>query len=271
MPLSLDHLVIHVSHLQTAITDYQALGFQVQVGGTHADGSTHNALIGFADGSYLELISFLKPAPGHRWSHHHAAGYEGFIDFALLPDRVGEVVSRAQASGLAYQGPLEGGRLRPDGQRLEWQIGVPPSSDLPFLCGDVTPRALRVPEGDVRVHPNGAQGIASLTLAVADLAQSLKHYRVLLDAEPTQPPQALSGLGIVQATIALGRTELILLSPLRGAETATAHDLRQRIATRGAGLLGATLWAHFSDAADAVTHALPIARTHGAHLALSST
>jgi hypothetical protein len=31
---------------------------------------------------------------------------------------------------------------------------------LPFWCGDVTPRSLRVPEGAHRQHANGVQGIA---------------------------------------------------------------------------------------------------------------
>ena len=66
MSLQLDHLVILVRDLESAIADYTALGFTVQRGGTHADGATHNALVGFADGSYLELIAFLKPAPAHR-------------------------------------------------------------------------------------------------------------------------------------------------------------------------------------------------------------
>ena len=68
MPLSLDHIVILVDELEAAITHYEALGFTVQRGGTHADGATHNALVGFADGSYLELIAFLLREPKHRWS-----------------------------------------------------------------------------------------------------------------------------------------------------------------------------------------------------------
>ena len=66
MSLTLDHVVIRVNDLERVIADYTALGFTVQRGGTHADGVTHNALVGFADGSYLELIAFLQPAPERR-------------------------------------------------------------------------------------------------------------------------------------------------------------------------------------------------------------
>ncbi len=38
---------------------------------------------------------------------------------------------------------------RPSGERLSWQTGSPLMAELPILCGDVTPRTLRVPEGEL--------------------------------------------------------------------------------------------------------------------------
>lgn len=70
-------------------------------------------------------------------------------------------------------GPFDGARPRPDGVALRWQSARQASADLPFLCGDITPRALRVPAGAARCHPNGAQSVAVLTLAVHDLEQTL--------------------------------------------------------------------------------------------------
>ena len=78
--LLLDHVVIHVADLDAAIADYASLGFNVQRGGTHADGATHNALIVFADGSYIELIAFLDSGAPHRWAEWARRGREGFID-----------------------------------------------------------------------------------------------------------------------------------------------------------------------------------------------
>ena len=60
----------------------------------------------------------------------------------------------AQARGLDYEAPYEGGRLRPDGAQLRWRNARARSQDLPFLCGDITPRKLRVPEGELRQHAN---------------------------------------------------------------------------------------------------------------------
>jgi hypothetical protein len=63
---AVDHFVVVVADLETAIRNYTTAGFTVVRGGRHNIG-THNALIAFADGSYLELIAFLNPAGGHPW------------------------------------------------------------------------------------------------------------------------------------------------------------------------------------------------------------
>lgn len=180
MALTLDHIVIAVKDLEQTIADYRALGFNVLQGGDHPGRPTYNALVVFADGSYFELIAWRSPSPGERWWELLNAHGDGIVDFALLPPDTATTVAGAKDRGLAYSGPHDGGRVRPDGERLQWQTARPPSHDLPFLCGDQTPRALRVPEGDARVHPNGARGVASLALAVKDLDASLAHYRALL-------------------------------------------------------------------------------------------
>jgi catechol 2,3-dioxygenase-like lactoylglutathione lyase family enzyme len=260
MSLVLDHVVILVSDLEAAIANYGALGFTVQRGGTHADGATHNALVGFADGSYLELIAFLRPAPGHRWWHHARRGHEGFVDFALLPGSVGEVVQAARGRGLAYQGPFDGGRLRLDGEQLRWQTGTPPTPDLPFLCGDVTPRALRVVEGEVRVHANGVTGVACLSVAVADLAASLGRYAALLGPQALQGvrAQAVPGCGLQLAVLPLGPSALVLVEP--GPDASDGAPLRAQLGGRGEGVIGLSL----RGPAAAPRRALPRQRTHGA-------
>ena len=173
MTLPLDHIVIAVQDLERTIADYTALGFNVLRGGEHPGRSTHNALVVFADGAYFELIAWRAPAPEERWWRQLQRHGEGIVDFALLPTETGAVVAAAQARGLDYEAPYEGGRLRPDGAQLRWRNARARSQDLPFLCGDLTPRALRVPEGDARVHANGATGVARLHVAVHDLRASL--------------------------------------------------------------------------------------------------
>lgn len=216
MSFRIDHLVILVADLAQASADFADLGFTVVPGGTHTDGATHNALISFADGTYLELIAFLREAPEHRWWRYAATG-EGLIDWAMLPAEIAADIAAARERGVAYDGPIPGGRQRPDGQEIAWQIGLPPAPDLPFLCADVTPRALRVPGGAATQHANGAVGIARLALAAADVRASAARYAALLgqDASPAAEP-----------CFALGDASLCLASGGRAAA---------RLAARGEG------------------------------------
>lgn len=202
MLLGIDHIVILVNDLAKASADYTAAGFTVVAGGEHTDGSTHNALVAFADDSYLELIAFKRPNPAHRWWQYQAVG-DGLIDFALLPGDITLDIAAARARDLAYEGPFPGGRLRPDGQAISWQIGMPPNHALPFLCGDITPRQLRVPFGYAWQHSNGVTGIANLNVVVADLVQSSAQYQALLGTGPHTAEADKAVFNIGPATITL--------------------------------------------------------------------
>jgi catechol 2,3-dioxygenase-like lactoylglutathione lyase family enzyme len=275
MSLSLDHIVIRVQDLEATIAHFSSLGFTVQRGGTHADGATHNALIGFADGSYFELIAFLRDAPEHRWWDAGNRVGDGFVDFALLPPSVAATIDAAHGRGLNYDGPIAGGRVRPDGERLEWQIGKPRSVDLPFLCGDLTPRQLRVAEGDVRRHANGADGVANITLAVHDLDASLARYRALL-GEFNAQRAPLPGYGVRLAILPIGPTTLTLVSPSSSSGPASpsnaveepaeglASDIRKHLATRGEGVFAVALGTQTGGSPRAFAREL----THGAILEL---
>lgn len=216
MPLTLDHVVIAVADLDAAFANYTKLGFTVLMGGDHPGGVTHNALVIFQDGSYLELIAFRRADPANRWSRVFERSGAGFLDHALLPGDIAADVAAAQKRGLDMADPIPGGRLRPDGERLEWKTARSPKSDVPFFCGDVTPRALRVQKGEVRNHPNGVTGIAAITLAVSDLETSLKRYAALLDLDvpPAPPSRVLAGFGVRSAQLPLGGTVVNLVSPL---------------------------------------------------------
>ncbi len=248
----LDHIVILADDLERAIADYTALGFTVLRGGSHPGRGSHNALIAFADGVYLELIAFTRPEPGFRWWEVNSVAGEGLVDFALLPHDTAAAVAEARARGVAYDGPNDGGRLRPDGQRLAWQTAQPPSSDLPFLCGDVTPRTLRVASGAATEHANGAQGVAEVTVLVDDPAASAARYRALLGGAAgfAEPAGAASGVAI-----ALGAAQIVLHSP---ADTAG----QELLARRGQGPSAIRL------RGPGPRRALDAALTHGAAIAI---
>jgi catechol 2,3-dioxygenase-like lactoylglutathione lyase family enzyme len=210
MRFRLDHVVIAVSDLARAVDDYRMLGFTVQMGGRHPGRASHNALVAFGDGAYLELIAWPEPGPAERWYNELTAHGEGFLDFALIPEDMPRAIDEARARGLPLDGPLDGGRVRPDGRELRWQTATQATFDLPFLCGDVTARELRVPEGEARRHANGALGVASVTVAVHDVEVSRTRYRALL--------------GTPQLTV--GETRLVLVARIGAREGPCAMAIR---------------------------------------------
>jgi catechol 2,3-dioxygenase-like lactoylglutathione lyase family enzyme len=254
---SIDHIVILVRNLEEAIADYTALGFTVTPGGVHADGATHNALVPFDDGSYLELIAFTREASGHRWWSHHAAG-GGLVDFAVLPGDPEGDIAAARARGLDIAGPTNAGRTRPDGQEVRWLLGAPADPALPFLCGDVTPRALRVPDGAARRHANGAVGLDGITVAVADAEAAAKNYAALLGVDA--PPVAhLAPLGLDIAVFELNPDAIALAQP-----TAKGSPLHERLHALGPGIYSIALLTSEEPA----FKALDLGRTHGARIEL---
>lgn len=219
MNFKLDHIVIAVADLDRAVADHRHRGFTVQIGGRHQGRTSHNALVAFEDGAYLELIAWTAPAPSERRYNDLVRHGEGLVDFALLPEDVPRAIDEARSRGLALTGPLPGNRLRPDGAQIRWLAARQTTLDLPFLCGDVTPRELRVPAGAPRRHANGAIGVANLVVAVHELKTSIARYEALLGTP-------------CGATIRLGETDIILteLRRPRG-EGPCAFELRYDAAT----------------------------------------
>lgn len=185
MLIGIDHVVILVTDLDEATQQYKRLGFSVMPGGQHPR-HTHNALVPFADGSYLELIAFYETAADgdpamHRWQKHLATG-GGLIDFALASNGLDTDTRAISERGVRYSGPSDGARSRPDGERVAWRSatieGENPGA-LPFLIQDVTPRETRVPGGDAARHANGVRGIGSVALAIRNLAAAVGRYNAL--------------------------------------------------------------------------------------------
>lgn len=226
MPLSIDHIVIAVTELDAAIRDYTTLGFTVLPGGEHPRGS-RNALVVFEDGAYLEIIAFPRPVPDFRWWQVLDRAGPGLVDYAVLPDDLNADLARARAAGIVMDGPIDGGRLQPDGTRIAWRSARPPEPDIPFLCTDVTARSLRVPEGSGRRHANGVTGVAGVTVAVQDLAISVARYQALLGRDPVAVG-GVPGLGFGLAQFRIGRQTLSLAEPQGPAAASISEHLVRR-------------------------------------------
>src|SRR3989442_3130802 len=164
----IDHIVIAVPDLAAAGKSYAALGFTVVPGGRHPVG-THNALIAFGDGSYVELIAFYQNNPAHKWWAPLQAG-GGLLGFCIQThDLRGDTEAFRKAGGsIDHPAPLSRGR--PHGYPPPWVLSIPPGAPrrvAPFLIQDETPREERVPRETA--HPNGVTGIGTVTVAVPDV------------------------------------------------------------------------------------------------------
>jgi len=160
----IDHIAVVVPDLNTAMANYTALGFTVVPGGRHPIGS-HNALIGFEDGSYIELLAFFEPNPGHRWYQVLQKG-GGLVDYCMVTDDLLGDIAAFRAAGIPLGDPSPLSRVRPDGYKLDWVMGFSDNDAqqgiVPFLIEDRTPRSERVPKQTQ--HANGVTGIAAVTV-----------------------------------------------------------------------------------------------------------
>jgi len=225
MLTGIDHLVIVVRDLERAVQSYAALGFTVVRGGKHPIG-TENALIGFADGAYLELLAFVVPDSPHPWFAALAKG-GGLVDFCLQTDDLAAEIARFRQAGVELSDPLRLTRERPDGYQLGWLLSFPPidrAGALPFLIDDETPRDERVPREVA--HPNGATGIETLVVAVPDSSELRPIYARIADAGWKVQPNDLQAAGFA---VRIGPHVVELLSP-----TTATSPLMGWLRTRGA-------------------------------------
>ncbi len=161
-------------------------------GGRHASGYTHNALIVFADGAYLELMAPTDPAllkdppppgPGNYLPLFEAG--EGIAGYAFGVQDLDAHVGRVRQAGIEIGDPQSGGRRRPDGVELRWRTAMFPDMSVPFYLTDETPRADRVPViPENTKHSNVATGITGIGSTVADPRAAVERYRAVFDMDP---------------------------------------------------------------------------------------
>jgi catechol 2,3-dioxygenase-like lactoylglutathione lyase family enzyme len=229
----IDHIVIVVRDLEAAIASYGQLGFTVVRGGKHPIGS-HNALIAFADGAYIELIAFLEPGVAHPWNAALGRG-GGLVDYCMATDDLRADVDAFRHAGAAISDPAPLSRERPDGYKLSWVLAIPGppwSGVAPFLIEDETPRDERVPRE--RSHRNGAIGIRALTVAVESIDAIREVFgRVLRIAGA---PIERYDLGARGVRFRIGPHDIEFVAP-----AARSGPIADWLATRGPSPYAATL------------------------------
>ena len=155
-------------------------GLAADYGGVHSNGVTHMALLGFDDGSYIELISTVEPGAPSPWWPQHIRDNGGPCGWcARLPDLAAEC-TRLASLDIPVRGPVRYHRDRPDGRRIEWDLAFvgpgEPGSTLPFLIQDRTRREQRV-QPSASVGDSDISGVAKVVIGVRDLAWNAELFR----------------------------------------------------------------------------------------------
>jgi hypothetical protein len=194
---------------------FAEVGLKTDYGGPHANGVTQMALLGFEDGSYLELIAPQRAGAveGSDWAKF-MAGDAGACAWAVAVADIRSEVARLKGSGVKAEGPFPGSRRRPDGTVLQWQTarvgGGTPGATLPFLIQDKTPRSLRV-QPSASVADSGLTGIAMVVLGVRDLDAAIVLFRKTYGWLPPMHEEQ-KGFGAKMAHFS--ETPVVLAAPL---------------------------------------------------------
>jgi len=246
--------VVFVPDLNAAVDAYCRQGFAVQPGGRHEGSPTHNALVGCADGSYVELISttnrllpaglrilgslrlldraLLGRSPLQRRFFRGFAAGSGIADYCLWTDTLDEAVDAARSRGIDVEGPVRMGRDRPDGRRLEWRLALPSGAGLPFLIEDCTPRDARVPPAVRRPGTLLTRRTEQICVSVPDLPRSVDRLSRLLGIEPLPNNNG-------ERAFQVGRTRIVLCAGKPGSRRAGPARLTLAVAPSPSPLLPA--------------------------------
>lgn len=197
----IDHVVIAVRDLERARLGWTRLGFNLTPRGRHLGQGTANYCIMFGRDS-LELLGAVGADEQSERLAAFLAQREGAMAAAFAPDGPIEGVAAALA-GLG----LTPGEPRALGRQLELPeatvvprftlLSLPPDETPAldcFVCGHLTPELVRRPEW--LTHPNGALGLRSLYLVVAETAPLLPAYDRLFGLHEVTTTDALASIRV---------------------------------------------------------------------------
>jgi hypothetical protein len=122
MSVELDHILWAAPDLDAGSALIgQLTGVDPALGGSHPGFGTRNSLLSLG-ATYLEIIS---PDPaqsleGNRGGRIAALAEPGLATFAVRTKDLDAYAAAASRAGIRTKGPVEMGRTRPDGVRLDW-------------------------------------------------------------------------------------------------------------------------------------------------------
>jgi len=156
VPTLLDHILLGCNDLDRGIKFVEeSTGVRAAIGGVHPGRGTRNALLSLGERRYLEIIA---PDPAQHEIVHFPQIREmsdpRLIGWAVHPPDISAIANQLRENKIAFTGPDDGSRKRPDGRVLTWKTinladdrhgllpffiqwsagSVHPSNDAPANC-----------------------------------------------------------------------------------------------------------------------------------------
>jgi hypothetical protein len=123
VPVLLDHIILGCNDLDVGM-DFveQNTGVRPAIGGVHPGRGTRNALLSLGERRYLEIIA---PDPAQQKIVHFPQIRQmkdpRLIGWAVHPPDIAATAKLLRDNQVAFQGPDDGSRKRPDGRVLNWK------------------------------------------------------------------------------------------------------------------------------------------------------
>ncbi|MFC7166091.1 VOC family protein [Halospeciosus flavus] len=122
MDLTIDHVTVAGRNLDALSTAFSDGELPAEYGGTHSNGATHMSIVGFRDGSYIELVSTVDLSTPSPWWHDPIYGDGGPCAWAIDVEDIDEASETLRDRGIAVEGPIDYERERADGTLVEWEL-----------------------------------------------------------------------------------------------------------------------------------------------------
>ena len=208
----IDHALIGVSDLERARADFERLGFTTTPRGRHVGWGTGNYTIMF-EHDYVELLGVVDPDQYiHRLDEFLETG-EGLLNVALATDDAEAAYRWLQMQGVDAAPPENLQRVLETDEGDETlrfhNVYLPPELTPglnTFACQHLTPDQIRRPSW--LSHPNGARGIAALTIVMDDLSGVREAYSTLFGEEAVTGDERKGNI-----TVDTGHDELWFATP----------------------------------------------------------
>src|SRR5213594_4080130 len=123
VPAMLDHIILGYNDLDRGIELVEErTGVRPAIGGVHPGRGTRNALLSLGERRYLEIIA---PDPAQQKIVHFPQILQmtdpRLIGWAVHPPDITAVAKQLRENKIAFTGPDDGSRKRPDGHVLNWK------------------------------------------------------------------------------------------------------------------------------------------------------